>query len=126
MHDLTELVADVRRRLRMAEDERARSIADLPDSDLVWLLANGWEPPAPRPVRRTAATVDAFVLTVEQYEAYQRTVREAQEIKVRLQLAEAHRSLSSMDRSEVEVALRYELRLKAERLQSMAEEWERG
>lgn len=115
--DLAELVADVRRRLRASTHETAQTIAYLHDSDLLWLLANGWEPPAPTPSARPRT--GAFVLTTEQFHAYQQAVQEAQEVKQMLQLMKA----SDVARAESIGELQADLCRRADGLRAMAAEW---
>ncbi len=118
MSELAELVDDVRRRCRASDREEARAVAELPDQDLLWLVANGWQPPSAAPARRSAGRGE-FVLTVEQYGEYRAALQRAQDLKTLLELARAH------DADSDQVAeLRLRLHREAEEIRAMAEGWQ--
>lgn len=110
-------LADVRRRVSGVSD----GLAALHDSDLLWLVANGWQPPAGGPARHVWG--DGWRLTTAQYEAYRRTVAEAQQIRDLLTTADRVGGLG-IDSSREVGQLRAALRQKAAELQAMVEEWE--
>lgn len=114
--DLVELVADVRRRCRAADREEARAIANLPDQDLLWLVANGWQPPADAPARSASSRGrNAFVLTTAQYEEYKAAVAGAQQIRWQL---------VATPRDSPRVAeLRLKLQRAAEDIRALSDQW---
>lgn len=118
-----ELLADTRARCRASDREEAQAIAELPDQDILWLLANQWQPPGPvlEPERRRSAGSGAFVLTVGEFRAYQDAVDQARRIKDQLELAERKRLGGEDERWPAE--LRLLLQEKAAQVQAMAEGW---
>lgn len=116
---LEEVLADVRRRLRAQSVEAARAIADLPDTDLLWLLGNGWEPPAAPAAQPSRPSDGAFVLTRQQYDDYRTVIAEAQEIKNLLTITERQFAANP----DTVAQLRAALRQKAYRLQEMSRGW---
>lgn len=116
----------LRRRLRAVSDETG-ALAALTDADLLWLLANGWEPPGVE-VQRAAnpATDSCFVLTTAQFHAYRQKVDDARAIKELLRIEERAAGLVGEGDGERVEILRAALRRCLADLQEMSAGWEPG
>lgn len=116
---LADLIADVRQRCRDCDREEAQAIADLPDQDLVWLVANGWQPPAAAPARpANAGTWGSFVLTQEQYREYLEAVTRAKETRNLLNVTQARGNTAAI------AELRLLLQRQADEIRALSDQWQ--